>query len=123
VFIDAYLKLTNLNALRLSNELADLIREGYFQESFYGNEGERTKDSRSEGKDGYFWRLDRMCVPRNSYLRLRLIFEVHDIQSLGHIGAAGTLAKALDRLSWKRIRQDVKDVFCERCIVCRRAKI
>jgi hypothetical protein len=33
-----------------------------------------------------------------------------------------TLAKALDRLWWNRIRQDVKD-FRERCVVCQRAKI
>jgi hypothetical protein len=38
------------------------------------------------------------------------------------MGVASTLAKALDRFGWKRLRQDVKD-FCERCVVCRRAKI
>jgi hypothetical protein len=37
-------------------------------------------------------------------------------------GVASTLAKALDRFWWKRLRHDVKD-FCERCVVCRRAKI
>jgi hypothetical protein len=51
-----------------------------------------------------------------------LISELHDISSIGHKGVAGTLAIALDRLWWKRIRQDVKDT-CERCVVCRRAKI
>jgi hypothetical protein len=63
-----------------------------------------------------------MCVPRNSELRLRLSFEPHDSSSACHTGVGGTLAKAVDRFSWKRIRQDVKD-FCERCVVCRRAKI
>jgi hypothetical protein len=47
---------------------------------------------------------------------------MHESSSAGHRGVATTLAKALDRFCWKRIRQDVKD-FCERCVVCRRAKI
>jgi hypothetical protein len=108
--------------LQLSHEFADLIREGYSQDSFYGEEGDWTKDSRIEAKDGYFWRLDRLCILRNSELRLRLITELHESSSAGHRGVASTLAKALDRFRWKRIRQDVKD-FRERCVVCRRAKI
>jgi hypothetical protein len=70
----------------------------------------------------YFWRLNRLCVPRNSELRLRLITKSHESSSAGPKGVARTLAKALDRLWWVRIRQDVKD-FCERCVVFRRAKI
>jgi hypothetical protein len=98
LFEDAQLNLLIVNVLQLSLEFADLIREGYAQDSFYGDEGGWTKDSRIEARDGYFWRLDRLCIPRNSELRLRL-----------HKGVAGTLAKALDRFWWKRIRQDVKD--------------
>jgi hypothetical protein len=43
-----------VNALELSPEFADLIREGYSQDSFYGDEGEWTKDSRIEAIAGYF---------------------------------------------------------------------
>jgi hypothetical protein len=53
---------------------------------------------------------------------MRVIKELHESSSGGHIGAASTVAKALDRFWWKRIHQDVKH-FCERCVVCRRAKI
>jgi hypothetical protein len=119
---DAQLHLPIVNALRLSLEFSDLIREGYSQDSFYGDEGEWTKDSRIEAIAGYFWHLYRMCVPRNSELRLRLIAELHNSSSGGHIGVDGTFAKSLDRFRWKRIRQDVQD-SCERCVVCRRAKI
>jgi hypothetical protein len=63
----------NVNALRLSREFADLIREGYSQYSFYGDEGEWTKDTRIEATTNHFWRLDRLCVPWNSLLRLRVI--------------------------------------------------
>jgi hypothetical protein len=111
-----------VNALQLSPEFADLIREGYSKDSFYGDEGEWTKDSRIQARDRYFWRLDRLCIPQNSELRLRLITEMHASSSAGHIGVASTLAKALDRFWWKRLRQNVKH-FCERFVVCRRAKI
>jgi hypothetical protein len=49
-----------VNALRLSIEFADLVREGYSQDSFYGDEGEWTKDSLIEAIARYFWRLDRL---------------------------------------------------------------
>jgi hypothetical protein len=122
MFKDAHLNLVIVNALQLSPKFADFIRKGYSQDSFYGDEGEWTRNIRIEARDGYFWRLDRLCIPRNSELRLRLITELHASSSAGHIGVASNLAKALDRFWWKRLCQDVKD-FCERCAVCRRAKI
>jgi hypothetical protein len=86
-----------LNALQLSYEFADLIRDGFSQDSLHGDEGEWTKDSRIQAKKWYFWRLNRLCIPQNSELRLRLITELHDSLSAGHRGVAGTLAKAVDR--------------------------
>jgi hypothetical protein len=59
-----------VNALHLSHEFADLIRERYSQDSFYGDEGEWTKNSRIEAIAGYFWRIDRLCIPGNCELRL-----------------------------------------------------
>jgi hypothetical protein len=75
---DAQLNLMTVNALPLNPELIDLIREGYSQDSFYGDEGKWTKDSRIGARDGYFWRLDHLCIPRNSELRLRLITQLHE---------------------------------------------
>jgi hypothetical protein len=42
---DEQLNLMIVNALRLSYEFGDLIREGYSQDSFYEDEGERAKDT------------------------------------------------------------------------------
>jgi hypothetical protein len=50
LFENAHLNLLIVNALHLSHEFADLIREGYSQDSFYGDEGEWTKDNRIEAK-------------------------------------------------------------------------
>jgi hypothetical protein len=66
LFEDAHLNLLTVNALQLSPEIADVIREGFSQDSFYGDEGEWTKDNRIEARDGYFGRLDRLCIPQNS---------------------------------------------------------
>jgi hypothetical protein len=114
---DAYLNLLVVNALRLSLEFADLTREGYSQDSFYGDEGELTKDSRIEAKVGYFWHLNCLCVSRNFELRLGLITKLHDNSAGCHRGFASPLPEALDRFRWKRIRQDAKQ-NCERYIVC-----
>jgi hypothetical protein len=73
LFEDAQLNLLTVNAVQLSPEFADLIREGYSHVSLYGDEGEWTRDSWIEAKDGYFWRLNHLCIPQNSELRLRLI--------------------------------------------------
>jgi hypothetical protein len=51
LFEDAHLNLLIVNALKQSPEFADYIREGYSQDSFYGDEGEWTKDSRIEARD------------------------------------------------------------------------
>jgi cytochrome c peroxidase len=69
LFEDAQLNLLTVKALQLSHEFADLIREVYSQDSFYGDEGDWTKDSRIEARAGYFWRLDCLCIPQNSELR------------------------------------------------------
>jgi hypothetical protein len=98
---DAQLNLMTINALQLRHEFADYIREGYSQDSFYGDEGEWTKDSWVEAIAGHFWRLDRLCIPRNSELRLRLITEMHESSAADHIGVASTPPKALDRFWWK----------------------
>jgi hypothetical protein len=73
LFEDAQLNLMTVNVLQLSHKLAGLIREGYSQDSFYGDEGEWTRDNMIEARDGYSWRLNRLCTPQNYELRLRLI--------------------------------------------------
>jgi hypothetical protein len=70
---DAHLNLMTVNALQMGPKFADLIREGYSQDSFYGDEGEWMKDSRIQAMAWYFWRFNHLCVPRNFELPLRLI--------------------------------------------------
>jgi hypothetical protein len=80
----------------MSPEFTFLLREGYYQGLFSGFEGEWTINSLIDAKDGLLWRFDRLCVPRDSELRLRLFFELRDNGSIGHIGDICTFAKARD---------------------------
>jgi hypothetical protein len=89
---DAQLNSMIVNTLRLSTEFAHLIREGYPRDSFYGDESEWTKDTLIVTIAGYFWRVNRLCVPRNSEHRLILIFEMQVSSAAGHIRVARTLA-------------------------------
>jgi hypothetical protein len=76
---DAQLNVIIVNALsRLSFELAYLIRKWHSQDSFYGHQGEWTKDCRIEAIVEYLWRLERRCVPQDIELRLILISESHE---------------------------------------------
>jgi hypothetical protein len=84
-------------------------------------QGEWTRDNRISTRDGYFWRLDRLCVPPNFELRLRLIYELHDSGSTCHKRVGGSLAKVIEKFWWKQIRQDVKH-FYERFVVSRQAQ-
>jgi hypothetical protein len=66
LFKDSQSDFVTTHALRLSYEFANLIRKGYSQDSFYGDEGEGTKDSLIEATLGCFWRLDRVCACRGT---------------------------------------------------------
>jgi hypothetical protein len=83
---DAHLHSMSFDKLRMISEVTDLIREGHFKYSFYGEECEWTKDSQIEARrvhsaHGYFW---RMFVPRNSDLRPSLDSELDDNGSAWH---------------------------------------
>jgi hypothetical protein len=117
---DAHLNLTNVNALRLSHEIVDLNRERYSQDSFYGDEGEWTKDNRIEAIVGYVWRLDRRCVPRNSEFRLNYLRIARQSVIWSHMSCWHFCYRA------RQIQAETKLPrcgFCECCVVCRRAKI
>jgi hypothetical protein len=75
---DARLNSMTVNALQMSHEFVDLIREGYSHDSLYRDKGVWTKNSRIEAIAGYFWRLDCLCILWNSELQLRVISKMHE---------------------------------------------
>jgi hypothetical protein len=113
---------SSVDVLQLSHGFAHLIGEGCSQSSFYGDDCDWTRDSRIDVKDGYFWRLNRICVSRETLsYDLNLPQSCMTVCSSSHIGVACTIAQALDNLCCRGIHQDIKG-FYEHCVVCQRAR-
>jgi hypothetical protein len=63
----------------------------------------------------------RVCILNDPMVIHQVLFDLHDIGYACNIAYASTLAKALDKFWCRSIRQDVND-YCQKCVVCRRAK-
>jgi len=74
-------------------------------------------------KDGAgFLRLDnRMYVPDNANLCLRVLQYHHDHVLAGHLGQNKTLELIWRHYTWPNIRDDVQK-FCKSCVTCMRSK-
>jgi len=74
-------------------------------------------------KDGAgFLRLDnRMYVPDNANLHLRVLQYHHDHVLAGHLGQNKTLELIRRHYIWPNIRDDVQK-FCKSCVTCMRSK-
>jgi hypothetical protein len=111
VLEDAQLNLLTINALQLSLEFADVVREGYSQDSFYGDEGEWTRDNHIEAMAGNFWRLNRLCIPRNSKLPL-------SCTTIRHLVTKESPALLPKRSTNSSGNEFAKMPRCERCVMC-----
>jgi len=79
-------------------------------------EGHWLKDSTG------FLRLDnRMYVPDNTNLRLRVLQYYHDHVLAGHLGQNKTLELIRRHYTWPNICDDVQK-FCKSCVICMRSK-
>jgi len=74
-------------------------------------------------KDGIgFLRLDnRMYVPDNANLRLRVLQYHHNHVLAGHLGQNKTLELIQKHYTWPNIHDDVQK-FCKSCVTCMRSK-
>jgi transposase InsO family protein len=63
---------------------------------------------------------DRLVVPDNDDLKVRLLGEVHNQVSVAHPGQSKTLKLVHDRYYWPHLRTDVKR-FVRNCQTCRRS--
>ncbi|XP_074570603.1 uncharacterized protein LOC141827283 [Curcuma longa] len=77
-------------------------------------------DALSRRHDNYLFKNNRLCVPRGS-MRELLVREAHEGGLMGHFGVQKTLEMLHEHFHWPHMKHDVQK-FCERCIVCRKAK-
>jgi len=72
--------------------------------------------------DAGFLRFDdRMYVPDNANLRLRVLQYHHDHVLAGHLGQNKTLELIWRHYTWPTIRNNVQK-FCKSCVTCMRSK-
>ncbi|KAG1663752.1 Retrovirus-related Pol polyprotein [Nymphon striatum] len=62
---------------------------------------------------------DVLVVPKSH--RLRIIHELHDVKSAGHLGRRKVLEKAKERFYWPNMTKDIEDYLkkCHVCAVCK----
>ena len=99
-----------------SNILATLPLDTSISNHLLHPEGRWSKDGTG------FLRLDnRMYVPDNTNLCLRVLQYHHDHVLAGHLGQNKTLELIQRHYTWPNIRDDVQK-FCKSCVTCMRSK-
>jgi len=69
---------------------------------------------------GFLFKGKRLCVPQGS-LKQCLVEEAHEGGLIRHFGVAKTLDTLHEHLFWPHMRKFIHS-FCDKCIVCRKAK-
>jgi len=70
--------------------------------------------------EGYLFKENKLCVPKCSTRNL-LVCEARECGLMGHFGVKKTLDTLKEHFYWPNTKKDVQK-FCERCIVCKKAK-
>jgi len=76
----------------------------------------------SKDNAGFLRIDDRMYVPDNANLRLRVLQYHHDHVLAGHLGQNKTLELIRRHYTWPNIRDDIQK-FCKSCVICMRSKL
>jgi hypothetical protein len=68
--------------------------------------------------DGLLWTYDgRFYVPADREVQRKLLYEVHDAPTGGHLGARKTLHKLQHTCYWPGMGKDIED-YVQGCVVC-----
>jgi hypothetical protein len=73
-------------------------------------------------RDGLLYHGDRVVVPNDRALRVRLLSEAHDPSSSGHTGVAATTDRLSQRVYWAGMASAVHD-YVVSCDSCQRNKV
>lgn len=105
--------------LGLDQALLDDIKAAYSSDPLYAPDARRPAGLRQE--DGLWFLRDRICIPNDPSIRVRLLQELHDAPYAGHPGITKTLA-ALSRLVWFPRMKNTVTAYVNACPVCQRTK-
>lgn len=122
-FIDALLaQLTDLLPahVTLTDSLIDDLQAAYDQDPLYAADN-ASRPSYLEKHDNLWYFKDRICVPADPKLRLRLLQEFHDAPTAGHPGYLKTLNLIAPHFWWPRMNRTVRS-YVSSCPTCQRIK-
>ena len=116
-------------------DLTQMIKDGYQQDSPLTNflqicqdpeaevpEPIRQMTKRFTYRDGLIYRdHDRVVVPNNDTLRLKIMQELHDTPAAGHFGFEKTYNLLSREFYWPKMIKNIKD-FVASCEICQRFK-
>ncbi len=101
-----------------TNEDCVLLREAVSKgEAQY--EGTKLRDCRVQ--NGILYRGDLLWVPFDEHLQMKLIREVHDQPSIGHLGILRTVEAIRRYYYWPSMRKTI-DRYIRNCYICQRSK-
>ncbi|GAX75269.1 hypothetical protein CEUSTIGMA_g2714.t1 [Chlamydomonas eustigma] len=105
-----------------ADPLLDDIKAAYAFDPFYSDPTSvRRRPSYLTFRDSLWYFKDRICVPADPALRLRLLHEYHDTPTSGHPGYLKTLNAIASHYYWPGMTRTVK-TYVSSCATCQRIK-
>ena len=96
----------------LDSSLLDSLRAGYDADPYYLQHPKYLV-----ARNGIYYMRDRIAVPNDKALKLKLLHECHDCPSAGHLGVTKTLQRVAQRFWWPHLARSVRHyvVACPSC--------
>ena len=104
-----------LEEIRVRTEAGELEEE--IMEDFQKHKDLGGKNPFWYVRDGVVYHTDRVCVPANSALRMRIIGLGHMFKAKRHAGLVGTLSWTSRRFYWPSLIEDVEEYY-RACAAC-----
>ena len=105
--------------LSVSDSLLTDISQAYEDDPYYSS---KLPSFLTFSPSDNLWRFkDRVCVPKSSALRLKILQEYHDAPTAGHPGYEKTLQALANRFWWPRMTRSIRS-YVNSCPTCQRIK-
>jgi len=104
----------------LDDSILEDITTAYSSDPFYSAANTKRPKYLVQ-RDSLWYFNDRICVPKDPAIRLRLLQEHHDIPIAGHQGYLKTLNSIASQFWWPRMTRTVRS-YVASCATCQRIK-
>jgi hypothetical protein len=108
------------NHIVLDDSIHQNIRSAYQSDPYY-SDGNTSRPPYLRCDQGYWYFKNRLCVPRDSGIRAKILYEFHDAPSAGHQGFLKTFNALSSHFWWPHLVRTVK-AYIASCATCQRIK-